>query len=168
MSTKVVSCRADETVQEVAHRMIDRGVSSAVVMSGGGAIGILTERDMVHKVVAKNLPVDRVKAEEVMTSPLITIAPDLEVNDAARKMRKNDLKRFPIEQDGKIIGVVTQTDLLAIAPEVSEILSDLAKFRPAAEPEEWSAGICDICGSFVESLEESDGQLVCEACAEGL
>lgn len=168
MSTKVVSCKGGETIQNVAHRMTERGISSAIVMSGDEPVGILTERDIVQKVVAKDLPVDRVKAEEIMTSPLEMLDPDVEVNEAARRMRERSVKRFPISQDGKLIGIVTQTDLLAIAPELSEILSDLAKFRPAAESEEWTAGICDVCASFVESLEEQDGQLVCEACAEGL
>ncbi|MBS1263204.1 MAG: hypothetical protein MAG715_00375 [Methanonatronarchaeales archaeon] len=168
MSTNVVSCMGEETVQEVAHGMADNGVGSTIVVSGREAVGILTERDIVRKVVAKNLPVDRVKAEEVMASPLIGIDPDREVNEVARKMRENGVKRFPVVEEGEVIGVVTQTDLLSVAPEVTEILEELAKFRPGAESAEWTSGICDVCGSFVESLQESDGQLVCESCGEGL
>jgi len=165
MSTKVVSSQQDETVQKVAHRMKDNEVGSTIIMSGDEVVGIVTERDIVRKVVAKDMPVDRVKAEEIMTSPIIEVVPDLEINEVARKMRKNEVKKLPVVDNGKVMGVVTQSDLIAVTPEFAEILSELSKFGPATESTEWSSGICEVCGSFVESLEDKGGKLVCESCA---
>lgn len=166
MSTEVVSSQRDETVQEAAHRMIENDVGSTIVMEGEEAVGILTERDIVQKVVAKNLPVDRVKVEEVMTYPLIEVDADAEVNEVVRKMRDEGVKRFPVVEGEDLKGVVTEGDLLTISPELTEILTEMAQFSPGAESREWSSGICEVCGSFVESLREMNGQLVCESCGE--
>ena len=83
-----------------------------------------TEVKEAKKVVAKNLRPSDVKVEDIMSSPLITASPDEDASDVEMKMRKNKIKRVPVLENGKIIGIVTATDMARIFPEMVKILKE--------------------------------------------
>jgi len=109
MTKAVATIGTGGTVLEAAKLMHQQNVGDLVVMDGGGARGIVTERDLVRRVIAQRKPLDT-KISEVMSSPLITIEEDCSLRDAARKMIKYKIRRLPVTQDGKLVGIIATSD----------------------------------------------------------
>ena len=84
----------------------------------GKSIGIITERDIVKRVVAKNLKPDTVKAKEIMTTPLVTIEPEATISDAARRMTRLDIRRLGVIYKGNLVGIISSKDILGVMPEL--------------------------------------------------
>jgi CBS domain-containing protein len=111
MSKPVISILPTKTIMDAAKLMKENDIESLVVAWGDQAVGILTEKDIVRRVVAEGLHYDT-KVMEVMSRPLITIKADATPENAIDKMREHGIKRLPIEEKGKIIGIVVESDLL--------------------------------------------------------
>ncbi len=82
-----------------------------LVVEGARPVGILTQWDLVHKVLAPNLPPDALEVSRVMTKELITIGPEESVSEAARIMVKNGIGRLVVMAGGQPVGILTTTDL---------------------------------------------------------
>jgi signal-transduction protein with cAMP-binding, CBS, and nucleotidyltransferase domain len=142
-----------------------------VVDKNGNAIGIVTERDLVVRVLAKNLAPSSVKAKDFMTTPLVTVEPEATVTDAARMMSKKDIRRLGVLYKGKLIGIVSSKDILDVVPELLEIMQERTRIEGAATAEEAEekeesplSGYCDRCGMYSENLLEVNGRFLCEDC----
>lgn len=109
MTKAVVTIGMGGTVLEAAKLMDHQNVGDLVVMDGGEAKGIITERDLVRRVIAQRKPLDA-KISEVMSKPLITIEENCSLRDAARKMVKYKIRRLPVTQDGKLVGIIATSD----------------------------------------------------------
>ena len=109
MTKAVVTIGSGGTVLEAAKLMHQQNVGDLVVMDGGVVKGIVTERDLVRRVIAQRKPLDA-KISEVMSSPLITIEEDCSLRDAARKMIKYKIRRLVVTQDGKLVGILATSD----------------------------------------------------------
>ncbi len=92
---------------EVAVLMDKRKTGSVLLESKGGPEGIVTERDILRKVTSKNKSPSRISAIDIASRPLITVGPDESLEEAARRMGENEIRRILVEKDGKIIGKVT-------------------------------------------------------------
>jgi CBS domain-containing protein len=162
MAAKVLMTGLKTTVARAAKMMANRSVGSIVIMKGKTPIGILTERDVLMKVVSEDLKPSKVLVEKVMSSPLMTIAPDTDVSEAAKIMSKNKIRRLPVADGGKLVGIITASDITAISPELIEALS-----RPD-EPakEEIDESVCESCGEVTTELYEVNGMWVCETCRD--
>ena len=129
MRTDVVTICPDETVASAAKIMSENNVSCAVVADNGSVAGILTETDFLKKVAVREKDFDRIKVREIMSCPVETISPDLSVFDAIRIMEDKHIKRLPILEKKKLIGIITQTDLVQVVTfygrwkDVEEIMS---------------------------------------------
>lgn len=88
-----------------------------VTTKDGKPLGIITERDLVVRVLAKNLKPDNIKAKKVMTTPLMTIEPDATITDAAKRMSRLDIRRLAVIYKGKLVGIVSGKDVLHVMPE---------------------------------------------------
>jgi CBS domain-containing protein len=179
MSRRLITAEASETADQLGARMAAGKVGCIIITSGPNPVGIVTERDLVVKVVSQNALPSRMKAEELMSRPLITIGPEKSVELASREMVRHRIRRLPVVQGNKLIGLVTDSDLLAISSELSEILRDLiTQNNPEGEfsgtgkditrPESFRQGICEVCQSFQESLINIDGTYVCSRCRDEL
>jgi CBS domain-containing protein len=113
MSSPVITILPSKTVVEAAKLMAEKNIESLVVSWGTDAVGILTEKDIVRRVVAKELPYNT-QVLEMMSKPVITINVDSFVEDAVRMMRENGVKRLPVEDKGLIIGIIAASDLANI------------------------------------------------------
>jgi CBS domain-containing protein len=113
MSSPVITILPSKTVAEAAKLMAEKNIESLVVSWGTDAVGILTEKDIVRRVVAKELPYN-IQVLEMMSKPVITINIDSFVEDAVRMMRENGMKRLPVEEKGMIIGIIAASDLANI------------------------------------------------------
>jgi signal-transduction protein with cAMP-binding, CBS, and nucleotidyltransferase domain len=98
------------TVREAAQRMKKLRRGCLIVITKGRPVGIITERDLVQRVIADYKPMDT-RVSEVMSSPLITLGPEALVSDAANVMAENKIRRLPIVEGGQIVGMLTATDL---------------------------------------------------------
>ena len=172
MTSPVVATEETASANKVAELMLDNKVGCVIVVDkAGNAIGIVTERDLVARVLAKNLAPSNAKAKDFMTSPLVTVKPDATVNDAARMMSKQDIRRLGVLYKGKLVGIVSSKDILDVMPELLEIIQERTQIEGASGqeategPEEAPlSGYCDRCGLYSENLKDVNGQSLCEDC----
>ena len=133
------------TVSEAAKAMRDAGYSSALVAEDNKVVGIVTERDIMYKVVAEGKDPREVKLGEIMSKPLITVTPDTKVGDAMALMARNKIRRIAVRKDDEIIGVLSQMaligDIVGRAPVVPELESE-------------EEVICPYCGAICRNTEE--------------
>ncbi|MDJ0269611.1 MAG: CBS domain-containing protein [Aigarchaeota archaeon] len=111
MDQNVISVEADKSVSDAIKKMLQSGVWSLVVEKDGLPIGVVTERDTLRRCISKGLNPDKVKVEEIMSSPLITIGPDATLGEAMMRMVEKKIRRLYVVEHGKIIGRITQTGL---------------------------------------------------------
>ena len=111
MTKVIISVPNDTTVFQVAKMMEQGGIGAVLVKKNGHLSGIITDRDYATKIVAHNLPSDT-PVEQIMTSPLITINFDESISDAAKRMTSKKIRKLAVTDNGKIIGLITSTDLV--------------------------------------------------------
>lgn len=115
MSKNVIIGKPEDTIQEIAQRMTKHNIGSVIIKDADNSLaGIVTERDMVRKIVSKGIDPSKTKIEKIMTKDVITGDPDMTVVKVATLMNHHDIKKLPLVQDGKLIGITTQTDILKI------------------------------------------------------
>jgi len=110
MTKTVITIESNKTVTEAAALMTENNVSNLIVMYKNKPTGIVTERDFVRKVLAKNKP-STTKISEIMSTPLTVIDPDAPIKEAARKMVRKGIRRLPVIKDNKLVGIITTTDI---------------------------------------------------------
>lgn len=169
MSSPVVTVNEKDKVTKVANLMGKNDLGCIIVTGRDGKpLGIITERDLVRRVLAKNRPRYKLAAKNVMTAPLVTIDPDVTLSDAARRMSRLNVRRLGVMYKGELVGLISSKDILAITPELIEIIQEKAKIQGEAATEETiypqMAGYCDNCSQWSDALEEVDGSFVCEDC----
>ncbi len=114
MTTDVVTISGDATVAEAVALMKSRGVRSLIVerRNEDDAYGIVTQRDVVYKVVAKGLDPSQVRVHEIMAKPLVVVNPNLDVKYVARLLANLGLSRAPVIGDHRLLGVVSLSDIV--------------------------------------------------------
>lgn len=130
MTTNVITIDAQKTVLEAAKLMNQQGVGDLVVMEGKMSKGIVTERDLVRRVMAQKKPLET-KVSEIMSAPLITIDEDSSLKDAARKMIKNKIRRLPVKKKNELVGIVATSDFaryLSKKTLTEEILEAISRY----------------------------------------
>jgi len=105
---------ANETVREVASYMSERRIGAVAVLEGQRVAGIVSERDIMSKVVAKGLDPAKTKVSEVMSRELLVASPEDSYEDAARKMRQAGIRHLPVVEAGRLLGMISQRDLLQV------------------------------------------------------
>jgi CBS domain-containing protein len=171
MSSPVVTINEDAPANRAAELMDKHGLGCIIVSSKNAKpLGIITERDLVGRVLAKNVKPDTIKAKDVMTSPLMTIEPDETISEAARRMNRLNVRRLGVIYKGQLVGLVSSKDILAVMPELLETIQENALIEGENRAEEATeestplAGYCDHCGGWSDDLKEVDGQFLCEDC----
>ena len=171
MTSPVITIGETGNAQKAAQLMDKNDVGGVIVTSKEGKpVGIITERDMITRVLTKNILPSSVNVKKVMTSPLLTIDPDETLTEAARKMSRLNVRRLGVIYKGNLVGLVSSKDILAVTPELLEIIQEEAKIDKEPAPGEEVpkprplAGYCDHCGRWSDSLKETEGQLLCEEC----
>jgi CBS domain-containing protein len=111
MTKDVVSIGVNNSVFEASELMNSKRVGCLVIMDGEVPIGIVTERDIVRRVVAKKLSLDT-KVSEIMSTSLITVDPDASLKEAARLMSSNKIRRLPVLKQNRLVGIVVAADFV--------------------------------------------------------
>ena len=112
MTRQVVTITTTMTAEVASRLMSQEGVGCLVVLNSGGvASGIITERDLVSRVLAKSLPGEAVKVGDSMSAPLVTISSTVPIEKAAEIMFRNKVRRLPVMDGDSLVGIITATDL---------------------------------------------------------
>ncbi|MFC2162217.1 CBS domain-containing protein [Candidatus Altiarchaeota archaeon] len=110
-SKPVTVTSGDATIAEASQVMAKHNIGSIVVVDEGEIRGILTERDILKKIVAKSMDSAKVKVKEVMNDKVTTIKPGVTIHQAAKMIEEEHIRRLPIVDNGKLVGIITQTDI---------------------------------------------------------
>ena len=111
MTKEVVTIDTNKSVFEAAELMSSKGLGCVIVVIQAFPVGIITERDIVRRIVAKRSSPD-VKVTEIMTKTLITVDPDTSLKEAARVMSTNKIRRLPVLKNNKLVGIVVASDFV--------------------------------------------------------
>jgi CBS domain-containing protein len=134
MTRNVETCPPTATIQEVARVMADRNVGSVPIVDGDRLIGTITDRDIVVRVVARGLDPRSEQVSKHLSSDVKTVRPDASIEDALSLMEAHQIRRIPVVEDGRLVGIVALGDLATKAtpsPEreekVGEALEEISK-----------------------------------------
>jgi len=133
MVSKVITTTKEATVEDAVKLMNKHEIGCLVVLEKGKPAGIITERDLLKRVLSKSKELGNLKVKEIMSEPLLSSAPNVEIEKAVKLMFENKIKKLPIVEKGKLLGLVTLTDILSIQPQLIKMYkifsSDLAPRR---------------------------------------
>ncbi|BAB59803.1 hypothetical protein [Thermoplasma volcanium GSS1] len=117
--------RPDTTAYEAAVVMAQDHVGFLIVEDETGIRGMVTEWDYINKIISKDLNPKNVRVEEIMNSPIISITPDTPTFKVAEIMSKNGIRRLPVMEKNKLVGVVTSRDILRAFKDYMDSISDI-------------------------------------------
>lgn len=170
MTTKPIFIDHDATLLDCARTMDEKHVGSIIVKDNEQSIGIITEQDIVRKVVAKGINPLIEKVKDYMEKKLLTISPEKDIYDALILMRDNNIRHLPVLEDNNFIGLLTIKDILKIEPQLFDLIVEKFEVREQSRkpisraiPEE---GLCETCGKYTEKVTNMNGSLVCAKCAK--
>lgn len=127
MVKEVITVDEKSTVKEAADIMNRFEIGCLIVTKDGKAAGILTERDLLKRVVSRAKNPKKTTVEAVMSKPLIVVEPDMDLEEAAKLMFKLKIKKLPVVEAGRLMGLVTLTDLARFQPQMIRILKKLSE-----------------------------------------
>lgn len=129
MTRNVVTLPRDATIVEAARLMRDNGIGDVVVTDGDRAEGIVTDRDIVIRAVADGKEPGSVRLDQVVSEDLTAVAPDDPVDRAVQIMRERAIRRLPVVEAGKPVGIVSLGDL-AVEHDSGSALADISEEPP--------------------------------------
>jgi len=127
MTKQVKTVRPDTSVREVVATMNRLGIGSVVVVQGDRPVGIITERDVLSRVVEACIPPETRRAREIMTSPIVAIDQNASVKEATQIMVHRKIKKLIVVDQGKLVGIITHTDIISKMPNMMSTLEALLR-----------------------------------------
>lgn len=166
MKKSVVTVDPGLTLADVAKIMTNNRIGSVIVMNNTKPVGIVTDDDIVGSIARGEDP------RKVRISGLgkrrkfVTASPEENIINVTRRMVKSGVKRIPVLKSGKLVGIVSDKELLLMSPELINVLSEKLKIRVGivARPDQVISGICERCESYSDNLRNVDGRWLCEDC----
>jgi len=126
MVDEVITIDADATVHEAVRIMNKHEIGCLIAVLNGKPVGIITERDMLKRVLAKSVDPEKVKVSDIMSVPLVVGKPGMEIENAVKLMFKTKIKKLPVVHRGRLLGLVTLTDITRFQPHMIRILKKLS------------------------------------------
>jgi len=169
MAKGIVTIKPNDNVKKACEIMAKHDLSGMTVMRKGEVVGMLTQGDLVTMIANGEDP-SVVKVKDIMGTKLASIGPNADISKAASIMVKNKVKRLPVLKKGRLVGVITQADIVRISPSVYDLIFEKAKIETGTllESEFGMSGECEECGNYSESLRNVNGTLVCQECHEDI
>jgi len=131
MRSKVVTGRASISVKKAVDTMNKHGIGCLVVVEKESPVGIVTERDLLKRVLAESKDPRKINVQEIMSKPLIVGKPDMLIEEVIKLMIDKKIKKLPIVENGKLLGLVTLTDIVSFQPQLIRVVKQLT------HPHEW-------------------------------
>ena len=162
MTKKPIVASVDDIVMDIAKTMKKYDIGSIPVVENGKLVGLITSEDLIKRIILQKKDPEKTTAKEVMTKNLVTISPDDDLEDAVRIMIDNGIKRLPVVDDDKLVGIITDGDVMRISPKLIEAFST----KELTEEPRVMSGVCEICGNYSDNLRKINGKWICEECYE--
>jgi CBS domain-containing protein len=167
MNSPVVSASPSDTVRDIAKKMKEEKIGSIVIMEKDKPVGIVTDWDIVSNGVVKDAKPSQIKAKDVMKD-IRTIESEESITEAARLLRKHNIKRLGVIYKNHLVGIISSSDVIAVTPDLVDVVSEKAAIirgelgiaRPAGKV----SGYCDECGEWSDLLQYDEGTFICEVC----
>jgi CBS domain-containing protein len=167
MNSPVVSASPSDTVRDIAKKMKEEKIGSIVIMEKDKPVGIVTDWDIVSNGVVRDAKPSQIKAKDVMKD-IRTIESEESITEAARLLRKHNIKRLGVIYKNRLVGIISSSDVIAVTPDLVDVVSEKAAIirgelgiaRPAGKV----SGYCDECGEWSDLLQYDEGTFICEVC----
>jgi CBS domain-containing protein len=165
MNSPVITAGPNDHVVDIAMKMNEHNVGSIIITENEKPVGIVTDWDVVSKVIAKNSDPSLIEAGKVM-QPIHTVEAEEGITEAARILRKYNIKRLGVVYKDRLAGIISSSDVIAVTPELVDVVSEKAAIirgeigRPASA----ISGYCDECSEWSDLLMYSEGTFTCEVC----
>jgi CBS domain-containing protein len=131
MKTELVTAAADETVAHAAWSMARNGVGALLILEDGGLVGVLSERDVLARVVAEGLDPASTRVAEVATSDVASVDVGTSVRECAELLRAKGIRHLPVTRGGKPVGILSTRDFLAHLAEGLERIIERSRYEQA-------------------------------------
>lgn len=129
ISKPVRTVSESSLVLDAVKIMATHMIGCVVVMRDEGPVGILTKGDILRRGIAGGLDLKTAKVRELMSAPLVTIESNATIEAAAKLMAKQSIKRLPVLKEGKLVGIITDTDIVRKEPVLVRLLDEIARSR---------------------------------------
>ncbi len=162
---------------DCAKKMIQAKVGSLLITDGKNLLGFLSQRDILWAMTKTKSREDFSKIQAIEISPrkIATLKPNETLDQAIKKMKNFKFERFPVVQNGELVGMITIKDILNFNPEIYPEIEEFAQIREESEKlkriseakqkKEIREGVCEECGNR-DFLYRFNGMLVCESCRD--
>jgi len=165
MTTEPVTIREFASIPDCASLMKEKHVGALLVVEKSSLKGIITEQDIVRRVVAEGLDPKETVAKDILSSRIYSIEPGADIFEALLVMKDENIRHVTVMDGDKLLGLVTGKDILKIEPQLFELLAEKIELREAArKPLGISEGNCDDCGKFEEKLYFMSEKTLCKEC----
>jgi CBS domain-containing protein len=171
MKTNLAIVVPSINVLDAAKLMKERRIGNVLVVEKKQPIGILTESDILKKVVAEGKNPKDVIVKDVMSTPVIVIDPYSNLEDAMKTMGKCNVRRLPVVENHELIGIITQKDISRMSPilhEISREWYDITVRDETHFKKQVFSGKCEDCGVLSANLKNVEGRLLCDDCIDAL
>lgn len=112
MRSPPVTSSFSDTASTIVDKMVTRNIGAVIVASGGKPVGIITERDILERVIKAHKDPNKTKATEIMSSPIINIESNKTISDALKIMREKRIRRLAVTRGGNLRGIITERRML--------------------------------------------------------
>lgn len=165
MNSPLISSSPDSNIKEIAEKMKNERIGSIVIFKGEEPVGIVTDWDIVTDGFSRNVLPSSIKASEIMKR-LYTIEGEDTITEAARMLRKHNIKRLGVVYKNRVVGIISSSDVISVTPELIDVISEKAALirGETGRPTGHISGYCDECGEWTDLLLYSDGTFTCEEC----
>lgn len=166
MSSPVITVWENDSAADAAGVMKKHRIGAIIVRGEESQpVGIVTERDLVYRVIAEGKSPGEINVKEVMSSPLMTVDPEASLEEAMAMMSMNSISRLGVVYRGSLEGVISDKDVIRVMPAIIEIVRERSKIQSGDRSSGPSVvGYCDRCEMYTSNLRSVDGEFLCEDC----
>ncbi len=165
MNSPVISASTEASIKDIAIKMKEEKIGSIVIMDKEEPLGIVTDWDIVSNAVVKDVKPSLLNASDIMQQ-LHTIEGEEGVTEAARVLRKHNIKRLGVVYKNRIVGIISASDVIAVTPDLVDVISEKSALIRGETGRSMGnvSGYCDECGEWSDLLQYSEGTFTCEEC----
>jgi CBS domain-containing protein len=127
MAKNVKTVKTDDSVLTAVQKMNKFNIGSVIVVSSGRPVGILTEKNILSRVVEPRMDAATVWVKDIMSVPLVSIEPTAAIEEAAKMMAEKRVSRLPVMEGKRLVGLISSTDIVKANPTQLGILSELLR-----------------------------------------
>ena len=166
MSSPIISVNENTDIVKLAGVMKDQKVGAVIITNiEEQPVGIVTERDIVTRVVSQGGDPGNITAKSVMSSPLHVVAPDMTLMEAMRLMDKLNIRRLGVLYKSQLVGVISDRNIIRLVPTIVEIVKEMQEINNVSSVRGPSiTGYCDRCESYSNNLRYVEGEFICSEC----